>query len=113
MVAIKIVDGETDNDDGRDDNYDNTAYARREVTILQALNHPNIVKVVESWEPLYGEPGAMALTYSEGPTLQSLLDKGGALSTVFSRIVIAQIADAVAYLHRHAVLHRDIKPDSK
>jgi serine/threonine protein kinase len=76
------------------------------VDILRELHHPNMMKVIESWEPNTFEPGAIALSYSKGPTLQALLDYGGSLSTLFSRIGIAQIVDAVAYIHSHAVLHR-------
>ncbi|CAJ1936867.1 unnamed protein product [Cylindrotheca closterium] len=101
-VAIKIVDGTEDD----------WAYSHREADILRQLNHPNIMRVVNSWEPTEYEPGAMALSYAKGPTIQALLSHGGALSTLFVRIVTAQIVDALSYMHSHAVVHRDIKPEN-
>lgn len=102
-VAIKIVDGTEDD----------WAYSHREADILRHLHHPNIMRVVNSWEPNEYEPGAMALSYAKGPTIQALLLHGGALSALFVRVVTAQVADALSYMHSHAVVHRDIKPDSK
>lgn len=106
LVAMKLVDGTSDD----------RAYAQREVDILRELNHPCIMKVIDSWEAPPERrrlPTVIALTYSKGPTVHALLKHGGSLSTVFSRVVIAQLIDAISYLHGHAVVHRDIKPDSK
>jgi serine/threonine protein kinase len=90
-----------------------TTYAHREIDILREISHPNIMTVVDYWEtttPSYSV--TMALSYSKGPTLEGLLQYGGAFSTTFGRVVIAQVVDALAYLHYHAVVHRDIKPDN-
>ena len=108
MVAMKVV--------GR--NKDKTrqqqlTYAHREIDILKELSHPNIMEVISSWDvstpqekPLSSTAAlnsntvcVMALKYYRGPTVESLLQYGGALSNKFGRVVTAQVMDAIAYLH--------------
>jgi hypothetical protein len=111
MVAIKVV-GNT--------NKKELTYAHREIEILQELSvelpHPNIMYVLHYWEASSNvghgttRSGVLALNYVKGPTVESLLQYGGALSTVFSRVVAAQAIDAIAYLHYRAVVHRYVLP---
>jgi serine/threonine protein kinase len=100
-VAIKVVGGSKMSLD----------YAHRELEVLAHVSHHNIMKVEDSWERP-DHPAVMALTYYQGPTLDKLLRWVGAPSLVFGRIVSAQLVDVVSYLHSHAVMHRDIKPDN-
>lgn len=114
-VAIKVVGGS----DGT-----SFLYARREIELLQQIRHCGIVQLFHSWEQnedadenkkTHGTTptaGVLVLEYIKGPTVESLLKHGGALSTTFGRVIIAQVMDAIAYLHYRAVLHRDIKPDN-
>lgn len=97
-------------------------YARREIEILKHVKHPNIVQLHDHWISESGDgsksqkqdltAAVLVLEYAKGPTVEALLKHGGALSTNFGRIVIAQTMDALAFLHCRAVLHRDIKPDN-
>jgi serine/threonine protein kinase len=106
-------------------------YARREIEILTHVHHRNIVRLFHHWIVKSEDENenenesetknirkhdltaaVLVLEYVKGPTVESLLKHGGALSTIFGRVVIAQAMDAIAYLHCHAVLHRDIKPDN-
>lgn len=122
-VAIKVVgSSEGSGNDGAA-----FLYARREMEILQQIHHCGIVELFHSWERKGDEnednsnknkqgtaptAGVLVLEYIKGPTVESLLKHGGALSTTFGRVIIAQVMDAIAYLHYCAVLHRDIKPDN-
>jgi serine/threonine protein kinase len=91
LVAIKLVKAKT---------HTETNYAHREIYILRELNHPNIMKLIECWEPHDSVCAAtMVLSYAEGKTLNYLLRNIGAPSLTFGRVVIAQLVDAVAYLH--------------
>lgn len=100
-VALKVFSGHDDRGRGRD------ALARfeREVRVLGALEHPNIVPL-RTYLP-------------EGPALVMAWMGGGTLAERLTREVpsprrAVEIADAVllalAEAHRLGILHRDVKP---
>ena len=106
-VAIKKVDTSTDVGKG---------YADREIKILQKLDHPNIVKLVTVFKLADNEDvnpcSYIALSYAKGPTLEKILNVGGAVGVPLARQLSQELISAVAYMHNHAVIHRDLKPDN-
>jgi hypothetical protein len=83
---------------------------RREARTAARLNHPNIV-------PLYtfGEVDGLiyfVMGYVAGESLASRLLREGPFAPDEARMLLAEMADALGYAHRHGVVHRDIKPDN-
>jgi eukaryotic-like serine/threonine-protein kinase len=82
----------------------------REAEIGRTLHHPNIVRILER-----GEVGGVPYFTMElvaGETLQSRLQRGGALEPRAAAGVVAQVAEALDYAHLKGVVHRDLKPSN-
>ena len=103
-VAIKVLPPELAGEPQVRDRF------RREARTAARLNHPNIV-------PLYtfGEVNGLVyfvMGYVAGESLASRLRRDGPMASEEARTLLAEIADGLAYAHRHGVVHRDIKPDN-
>lgn len=79
----------------------------REVALLEALDHPAIVKVKSHGQSQDVPWFAMELV--DGPTLAVRLGKG-VLSLDEARAIFSRLLDALAHAHAHGVVHRDLKP---
>ncbi len=80
----------------------------REGQILQQLSHPNIVKVLATFEN-EGQP-AIVMEYVPGGSLQDLLNEQPQLPVEQAIDLALELADALARTHHLGVIHRDIKP---
>ena len=81
-----------------------------EAQILARLDHPNIVKVTDIFQE--NNTAYMVMPFVDGQTLQQMVDEKGRLNYETAVNYIAQIAEAVDYIHQRDILHRDIKPDN-
>ena len=80
----------------------------REAANLSKLRHPNIIKVMECFEA--NGTVYYAMEYIDGGSLDELISKRGRLAEAEALRYARQIADALAYMHEHNVLHLDLKP---
>jgi serine/threonine protein kinase len=80
---------------------------QREIRFMKSLRHKNIVKY-------YGadRKGTLFYIFMEfipGGSLKSILDQFGALHDRLAASYTRQILRGLQYLHRHGIIHRDIK----
>jgi serine/threonine protein kinase len=81
-----------------------------EAQMLASLNHPNIVKVIDVFEE--NNTSYIIMPFIQGNTVQQVVEQQGRMSYDYAVNFIAQLCDAVGYIHAHNILHRDIKPDN-
>src|SRR5512135_3043453 len=82
----------------------------REPRLLAALNHPNIVSILtaEKQENVF----FIVMEFVPGETLETVIEREGALDLPLALDYICQICNAVDHAHRHGVLHRDLRPSN-
>lgn len=82
----------------------------REAKMLATLHHPNIVEVLDVFDE--NNTSYMVMSFVKGKSLQQIVETRGKLPYPETVNYIAQITNAVGYIHDHHILHRDIKPDN-
>ena len=82
----------------------------REVEIAARLTHPHVLALYDSG----AEDDALyyVMPYVEGESLRARLAREGALPISETCRIIRDVADGLAYAHRHGVVHRDVKPEN-
>jgi serine/threonine protein kinase len=101
-VAIKIIDKQA---------HDYRVMSRlvREITIMELLQHPSIVKLHETFESC--DSLFLIMEYVPGWNLDEYLQKqqDGALDEDEARLLFRQLVSAVDFCHKKWVVHRDLK----
>jgi non-specific serine/threonine protein kinase len=83
----------------------------REARLLSELSHPALVAVHRAWEQ--NGTAYMAMNYYPGKTLRDIrLAQRAVLTEADIKSLMMPVFDAVAELHAHRVIHRDISPDN-
>ena len=81
-----------------------------EANQLAKFKHENIVYVKDVFRA--NNTAYMIMEYVEGSTLQSLIEKQGAIAFDAALPMMNQLLDAVEEVHNKGMLHRDIKPEN-
>ncbi|KAI9255373.1 kinase-like domain-containing protein [Helicostylum pulchrum] len=101
QVAVKIIDK-------RVHDYRVMSRLVREISLMEVLDHPNIVRLYETYETtdsLY-----LVMEYVDGFNLDEFLaQKGGRLNETEAKDIFRQMAAAMDYCHSKWVVHRDLK----
>jgi serine/threonine protein kinase len=82
---------------------------QREARAATALSHPNIVAVYDLGQTPEGTL-YIAMEFVDGPTLKSVIQRGGPMPPARIVGILRQLASALAAAHAHGVIHRDLKP---
>jgi serine/threonine protein kinase len=77
---------------------------RNEIEILKHLDHPNIVRIFESFE--HKRQIYLVMEYCSGG---DLYERCNPYTEEETAKIITKILSAVAYMHRRGVVHRDLK----
>ncbi|CAD8192594.1 unnamed protein product [Paramecium octaurelia] len=84
----------------------------KEVKLMQPLDHPNIIKYLDSF--IYNNELIIATEWAEKGDLKKLIKNAQSDDTPFEEVqlwnYILQIASALDHMHEKRIMHRDLKP---
>jgi serine/threonine-protein kinase len=104
LAAIKVLAAELAVEAGFQQRF------QREIDILRQLDHPHIVRFLES-----GQQDAWSwyvMEYVPGPSYEAILAGKGRLSWPEVLELAWQIAPALKHAHDRGIIHRDLKPSN-
>ncbi|KAL7754074.1 kinase that interacts with cdc31p [Sorochytrium milnesiophthora] len=97
-VAIKILDLETSGDDIND--------IQREINLLRRCESDNITKYHGSF--IVGTKLWIIMDYAKGGSLRDVM-RSGPIDEKYICIMVREVLQALCYLHKNGIIHRDIK----
>lgn len=105
VVAVKVLHAHMAG------NSESSARFRQEAQALSKVSHPGIVRVSDYGITSLLQP-YLVLEYIEGKTLQSMIQRRGAIPVPEAIEIIKQACLAVQSAHDQGIIHRDIKPEN-
>jgi len=82
----------------------------RRVAIKKELDHPNICKLLETYEQ--GRFMFFVMEYCEGGEVFDRIMDVGMIEEVMCADIVKQCASALKYAHNRGIAHRDMKPEN-
>jgi serine/threonine protein kinase len=83
---------------------------QREIEVSKRLDHPKLARGFEAG--MWKSSPFLAMEYVPGPTLYQLVKRHGVMDPIWAALWIADVADALDYVHQGGVIHRDLKPSN-
>ncbi len=83
---------------------------RREALMMAEIRHPNVMPVLDVQAE--ASPPFFVMPWVDGRTLAALLAEGSSIPIGRALEVLRGVAAALVEIHRHGLVHRDLKPDN-
>lgn len=83
---------------------------RTEYRVGRDLDHPNLVRTLDFGQD--DQTCFMVLELVEGPDLWQRIQQQGRLTEAEAVAIIVQVARGLHEVHKHGIIHRDVKPDN-
>lgn len=83
---------------------------QQEARTMGGLNHPNIVTIYEFIQDENNHDFYLVMELLEGDSLEKILAERLFISVELALKIVIQACEALSYIHRQGIIHRDIKP---
>ena len=104
-VVVRIFTGKLSGSD-----FSSKVFSHERVA-LSHINHPNVVKLIDSGELPEGNPFIVS-EYVKGISLGESLERKNQFNVLRTARIIRQAAHALYEAHQNAVVHRNLNPDN-
>jgi hypothetical protein len=106
LVAVKVLNAQATRSGG----YSSANFVD-EIQTIGRLDHPNVVRIYQADRTPDGRM-FYAMELVRGPTLETLLDQNGPLSSERAVAIVQQILSGLEAAHLAGVVHSDVKPSN-